>query len=123
MFFQCSSSYEFINVTSFPRVFKYFFIAILRVCLNFISTERDLLQMSQDKRYAYITYHDLHTIRYYKDKTVFAVKAPPGTQLQVPQEVKEQVNFCQSCMMNILMHFLTNTNCLTFSFEKVNNVI
>lgn len=52
--------------------------------------ERDLLQMSQDKRYAYITYHDLHTIRYYKDKTVFAVKAPPGTQLQVPQEVKEQ---------------------------------
>ncbi|XP_042879785.1 transcription factor E2F2-like isoform X2 [Penaeus japonicus] len=48
--------------------------------------ERDLLQMSQDKRYAYITYHDLHTIRYYKDKTVFAVKAPPGTQLQVPQE-------------------------------------
>ncbi|XP_071530291.1 transcription factor E2F1-like isoform X2 [Panulirus ornatus] len=52
--------------------------------------ERDLLQMSQDKRFAYITYHDLHTIRYYKDKTVFAVKAPPGTQLQVPQDVKEQ---------------------------------
>ncbi|CAL4100243.1 unnamed protein product [Meganyctiphanes norvegica] len=52
--------------------------------------ERDLLQMSQDKRYAYITYHDLHTIKYYKDKTVFAVKAPPGTQLQVPQDVKEQ---------------------------------
>lgn len=47
--------------------------------------------MSQDKRFAYITYHDLHTIRYYKDKTVFAVKAPPGTQLQVPQDVKEQV--------------------------------
>jgi len=52
--------------------------------------ERDLLQMSQDKRYAYITYHDLHTIKYYKDKTVFAVKAPPGTQLQVPQDVKDQ---------------------------------
>lgn len=52
--------------------------------------ERDLLQMSQDKRYAYVTYQDLHTIHYYKEKTVFAVKAPPGTQLQVPQDVKDQ---------------------------------
>ncbi|XP_076044386.1 transcription factor E2F5-like [Oratosquilla oratoria] len=51
--------------------------------------EVDLLQMSQDKSFAYITYQDLHTIQYYKDKTVFAVKAPPGTQLQVPQDVKE----------------------------------
>jgi len=52
--------------------------------------ENDLVQMSQDKRYAYITYNDLHTIQYYTDKTVFAVKAPPGTQLQVPQDVKDQ---------------------------------
>ncbi|KAK7084258.1 E2F transcription factor 3 [Halocaridina rubra] len=52
--------------------------------------EKDLLQMSQDKSFAYVTYQDLHTINYYKEKTVFAIKAPPGTQLQVPQEVKEQ---------------------------------
>ncbi|XP_064119733.1 transcription factor E2F1-like isoform X1 [Macrobrachium nipponense] len=52
--------------------------------------ERDLLQMSQDKRFAYVTYQDLHAIQYYKSKTVFAIKAPPGTQLQVPQDVKDR---------------------------------
>lgn len=52
--------------------------------------ERDLRQLSQDKRFAYITYQDLHTIREYKDKTVFAIKAPPGTQLEVPQELKKK---------------------------------
>ncbi|XP_042205331.1 transcription factor E2F4-like [Homarus americanus] len=58
--------------------------------------ERDLLQMSQDKRFAYITYHDLHTIHYYKDKTVFAIKAPPGTQLQVPiQETTSKEEGCK----------------------------
>lgn len=47
--------------------------------------------MSQDKNCAYITYQDLHSIDEYKDNTVFAIKAPPGTQLQVPQDVIEQV--------------------------------
>ena len=62
-------------------------------CLTCTSqfAERDLRQMSQDKRFAYITYQDLHTIKDYKDKTVFAIKAPPGTQLQVPQELKKEV--------------------------------
>lgn len=58
--------------------------------------ERDLRQLSQDKRFAYITYQDLHTIRDYKDKTVFAIKAPPGTQLQVPQELKKE-----SCILHL----------------------
>lgn len=69
---------------------------LLSECLifNCLFAERDLRQLSQDKRFAYITYQDLHTIRDYKDKTVFAIKAPPGTQLQVPQELKKEV--CQS---------------------------
>lgn len=58
--------------------------------------ERDLRQLSQDKRFAYITYQDLHTIKDYKDKTVFAIKAPPGTQLQVPQELKKE-----SCILHL----------------------
>ncbi|KAK3870684.1 hypothetical protein Pcinc_024106 [Petrolisthes cinctipes] len=58
--------------------------------------EKDLRQLSQDKRFAYITYHDLHTIQDYKDKTVFAIKAPPGTQLQVPQEFKKE-----SCILHL----------------------
>lgn len=66
---------------------------LLAECLTFLFlfAERDLRQLSQDKRFAYITYQDLHTIRDYKDKTVFAIKAPPGTQLQVPQELKKEV--------------------------------
>lgn len=66
---------------------------VLLACLIFIFlfAERDLRQLSQDKRFAYITYQDLHTIREYKDKTVFAIKAPPGTQLEVPQELKKKV--------------------------------
>lgn len=69
---------------------------VLLHCLTFmfLFAERDLRQLSQDKRFAYITYQDLHTIREYKDKTVFAIKAPPGTQLEVPQELKKKV--CQS---------------------------
>ncbi|XP_045604594.1 transcription factor E2F5 [Procambarus clarkii] len=61
--------------------------------------ERDLLQMSQDKRSAYITYHDLHTIRYYQDKTVFAIKAPPGTQLQVP--IQDSMSKEEGCKIHL----------------------
>nr|XP_053643200.1 LOW QUALITY PROTEIN: transcription factor E2F4-like [Cherax quadricarinatus] len=61
--------------------------------------ERDLLQMSQDKGSAYITYHDLHTIRYYQDKTVFAIKAPPGTQLQVP--IQETMSKEEGCKIHL----------------------
>ena len=33
---------------------------------------------------AYVTYQDLHTISNFKEQTVIAMKAPPETQLEVP---------------------------------------
>ena len=59
------------------------------------SAEQDLLELSQNKQYAYITYQDLHTIKEYKDNTVFAIKAPPGTQLTVPQGNDDNVRFLE----------------------------
>lgn len=47
-------------------------------------TECNLRQMSEDKRYAYITYQDLRGIPEYKHQTIMAIKAPPEAKLQVP---------------------------------------
>ncbi|KAK3929048.1 Transcription factor E2F2 [Frankliniella fusca] len=46
--------------------------------------EQDLRQMSEDKRYAYITYQDLRSIPCYANETVMAIKAPPEAKLEVP---------------------------------------
>ncbi|KAI9562224.1 hypothetical protein GHT06_013189 [Daphnia sinensis] len=48
------------------------------------STEGQLRSLSEDKRYAYVTYGDLKSIAEYRDNTVMAVRAPPETKLQVP---------------------------------------
>lgn len=48
------------------------------------STEGQLRSLSEEKRYAYVTYNDLKTIPAYRKKTVMAVRAPPETKLQVP---------------------------------------
>ncbi|XP_068086345.1 transcription factor E2F3 isoform X2 [Anabrus simplex] len=48
------------------------------------SAECDLRQLSEDKRYAYITYQDLRGIPEYRQQTVMAIKAPPEAKLQVP---------------------------------------
>jgi transcription factor E2F2 len=42
-----------------------------------------LRSLSEDKRYAYVTYNDLKTISEYRNNTVMAVRAPPETKLQV----------------------------------------
>lgn len=47
------------------------------------SVESELRNLSEDKRYAYITYNDLKAIPEYRDMTVMAVRAPPETKLQV----------------------------------------
>jgi hypothetical protein len=47
-------------------------------------TECNLRQLSEDKRYAYITYQDLRGIPEYKHQTIMAIKAPPEAKLQVP---------------------------------------
>ncbi len=45
--------------------------------------ESQLRSLSEDKRYAYVTYGDLKSISEYRDNTVMAVRAPPETKLQV----------------------------------------
>lgn len=48
--------------------------------------ERDIKQLTEDKRYGYITYQDLREVESFKHKTILVVKAPPETELQVPQD-------------------------------------
>ncbi|KAJ4437339.1 hypothetical protein ANN_17478 [Periplaneta americana] len=48
------------------------------------NAESDLRQLSEDKRYAYITYQDLRGIPEYRHQTIMAIKAPPEAKLQVP---------------------------------------
>jgi transcription factor E2F2 len=46
-------------------------------------SESQLRSLSEDKRYAYVTYGDLKSIAKYRENTVMAVRAPPETKLQV----------------------------------------
>ena len=56
-----------------PQIFICFILLI----------ESQLRSLSEDKRYAYVTYGDLKSIGEYRDNTVMAVRAPPETKLQV----------------------------------------
>lgn len=47
--------------------------------------ERDIKQLTEDKRYGYVTYQDIRSVESFREKTVLVVKAPPETELQVPQ--------------------------------------
>ncbi|KAF5307778.1 hypothetical protein FQR65_LT06649 [Abscondita terminalis] len=49
------------------------------------SAETELCKLSE-RRYGYITYHDLRTIARYKHKTVMAIKAPSDSTLTVPMK-------------------------------------
>lgn len=49
-------------------------------------TERDIKQLTDNKRFGYVTYQDIRSIESYRQKTVLVVKAPPETELQVPQD-------------------------------------
>ena len=55
-------------------------------------TECNLRQLSEDKRYAYITYQDLRGIPEYKHQTIMAIKAPPEAKLQVPHPSQVSVS-------------------------------
>ena len=56
------------------------------------TVNNQLQEMSQDELYeqfAYVTYDDikkLNNITEYKDSTLLAIRAPPGTKLEVPDE-------------------------------------
>ena len=56
---------------------------IQRFDFDVLSSESQLRSLSEDKRYAYVTYSDLKSIAEYRDNTVMAVRAPPETKLQV----------------------------------------
>jgi len=51
-----------------------------------LNTERDIKQLTENKRYGYVTYQDIRSIESFRQKTVLVVKAPPETELQVPQD-------------------------------------
>lgn len=52
-------------------------------------SERDLQIMNDDKRYAYITYHDLRNSLSYK-QTTMVIKAPPESKLEVPEVISNK---------------------------------
>lgn len=60
----------------------------------FCFLERDIKQLTEDKRYGYITYQDIRSVESFRQKTVLVVKAPPETELQVPQDLVDgEVNY------------------------------
>ncbi|KAL0281082.1 UNVERIFIED_CONTAM: hypothetical protein PYX00_002181 [Menopon gallinae] len=52
------------------------------------NAEMELKQLTEDKRFAYVTYEDLRTIPSYKNQTVMVIKAPPEAKLRVPDPSK-----------------------------------
>jgi len=76
---------ELISSTGMIVFLIYLFSSITYVYIYY--TESELRGLSEDKRYAYVTYNDLKTIPEYHDNTVMAVRAPPKTKLEV------QVNY------------------------------
>lgn len=59
-----------------------------------MSSECDLRQMNDDKRYAYITYQDLRKVPEYKKQTVMVIKAPPEASLNVIPAENNEVSGC-----------------------------
>ncbi|KAK6644852.1 hypothetical protein RUM43_001125 [Polyplax serrata] len=53
-----------------------------------VNAEKELRQLTEDKRYAYVTYEDLRNIPSYKNQTVMVIKAPPEAKLRVPDPSK-----------------------------------
>lgn len=54
------------------------------ICLA--ENELRTLSNKDQRNYGYITYHDLRSIRSFRNKTVMAIKAPPHSELDVPNK-------------------------------------
>lgn len=55
-------------------------------------SECNYKQMSQDKKHAYITIDDFHSMgKDMRDQTLLAIKAPPDTLLEVPRGGENKV--------------------------------
>merc|ERR550519_19541 len=48
------------------------------------NAELQLKLLNEDKRHAYVSYHDLRNIPRFRSQTILAIKAPPEAKLQVP---------------------------------------
>lgn len=72
-----SSTGTVVKLYAFHRLFDSFILLI----------ESQLRSLSEEKRYAYVTYGDLKSIAEYRDNTVMAVRAPPETKLQVLNQI------------------------------------
>lgn len=67
--------------------------------------ERDIKQLTEDKRYGYVTYQDIRSVESFREKTVLVVKAPPETELQVPQDpIDGEVSFRNKKLKFMLSH-------------------
>lgn len=53
----------------------------IRRCMQQI---KDMFESFQIQRFCYLTYKDIQTIPIFKEQTVFVIKAPPETKLEVP---------------------------------------
>ena len=51
---------------------------------------KNLREVSADRQYAYVTYHDLRSVPMYKDQAIMVVKAPTEATLHVPQPINNQ---------------------------------
>lgn len=49
------------------------------------TTQSELCKLNENRRYAYVTYADIHSIAEYKNRTVMAIKAPPDSNFSIPQ--------------------------------------
>lgn len=56
-----------------------------------VNAEKELRQLTEDKRFAYVTYEDLRNIPSYKNQTVMVIKAPPEAKLRVPDPSKVNI--------------------------------
>lgn len=57
---------------------------VLTVYFIFASDFSTEFSLTRTFTYAYVTYHDIRSIKSFEDQTVIAIKAPPETKLEVP---------------------------------------
>lgn len=82
--------------------------------------EKDLRELSADRQFAYVTYHDLRSVAAYKDQAIMAVKAPPEATLHVPRPINNfgqpkvvkcynsiSQNYCKDCHLKSIENMYT----------------
>lgn len=61
------------------------------------------IELDVYKKYGYLSYNDIRGIQAFKKETILAIKAPPSTQLHVPNPEEQEV--CVSIVMILIFDF------------------